>query len=140
MKLRLSKNDIELLSFLKKYKIMLASESKRIYKSKDYHFKRLKVLEKEKYIKRVDRYYIRLDIKGTKLMKEMGYEYYRICRRKDYQDRVKEIVKIATLTLDSNISFIPSWELKIIIYLQIQQEICRRIVLPTKEISCILYI
>lgn len=112
MNLRLSKNDIELLSFLKKYKIMLASESKKIYKSKDYHFKRLKVLEKERYIKRVDRYYIRLDIKGTKLMKEMGYEYYRICRRKDYQDRVKEIVKIATLTLDSNISFIPSWELK----------------------------
>lgn len=112
VKLRLSKNDIELLSFLKRYKIMLASESKRIYKSKDYHFKRLKVLEKERYIKRIDRYYIRLDIKGTKLMKEMGYEYYRICRRKDYQDRVKEIVKIATLTLDSNIEFIPSWELK----------------------------
>lgn len=112
MNLRLSKNDIELLSFLKKYKIMLASESKKIYKSKDYHFKRLKVLEKERYIKRVDRYYIRLDIKGTKLMKEMGYEYYRICRRKDYQDRVKEIVKIATLTLDSSIDFIPSWELK----------------------------
>lgn len=112
VKLRLSKKDIELLSFLKKYKIMLASESKRIYQSKGYHFKRLKILEKEKYIQRVDRYYIRLDVKGTKLMKEMGYEYYRICRRKDYQDRVKEIVKVATLTLDSNIEFTPSWEIK----------------------------
>lgn len=112
VKLRLSKNDIELLEFLKKYKIMLASESKRIYKSKGYHYKRLKVLEKERYIKRIDRYYIGLDIEGTKLLKNMGYDYNRICRRKDYQNRVKEIVKIATLTLDSNIKFIPSWELK----------------------------
>ena len=112
VKLRLSKNDIELLEFLKKYKIMLASESKRIYKSKGYHYKRLKVLEKERYIKRIDRYYIGLDIEGTKLLKNMGYDYNRICRRKDYQNRVKEIVKIATLTLDSNIEFIPSWKLK----------------------------
>ena len=112
VKLRLSKNDIELLEFLKKCKIMLASESKRIYKSKGYHYKRLKVLEKERYIKRIDRYYIGLDIEGTKLLKNMGYDYNRICRRKDYQNRVKEIVKIATLTLDSNIEFIPSWELK----------------------------
>ena len=112
VKLRLSKNDIELLEFLKKYKFMLASESKRIYKSKGYHYKRLKVLEKERYIKRIDRYYIGLDIEGTKLLKNMGYDYNRICRRKDYQNRVKEIVKIATLTLDSNIKFIPSWELK----------------------------
>ena len=112
VKLRLSKNDIELLEFLKKYKFMLASESKRIYKSKGYHHKRLKVLEKERYIKRIDRYYIGLDIEGTKLLKNMGYDYNRICRRKDYQNRVKEIVKIATLTLDSNIEFIPSWELK----------------------------
>ena len=112
VKLRLSKNDIELLEFLKKYKFMLASESKRIYKSKGYHYKRLKALEKERYIKRIDRYYIGLDIEGTKLLKNMGYDYNRICRRKDYQNRVKEIVKIATLTLDSNIEFIPSWELK----------------------------
>ena len=112
VKLRLSKNDVELLEFLKKYKFMLASESKRIYKSKGYHYKRLKVLEKERYIKRIDRYYIGLDIEGTKLLKNMGYDYNRICRRKDYQNRVKEIVKIATLTLDSNIEFIPSWELK----------------------------
>lgn len=112
VKLRLSKNDIELLEFLKKYKFMLASESKIMYKSKGYHYKRLKTLEKERYIKRIDRYYIGLDIEGTKLLKTMGYEYNRICRRKDYQNRVKEIVKIATLTLDSSIEFIPSWELK----------------------------
>lgn len=110
--LRLSEKDIELLAFLKKYKVMLATDSKKIYKSKGYHHKRLKVLEKERYIQRVDRYYIKLDIKGTRLMREMGYDYYKICRRQDYQYRVKEIVKIATLTIDSTIQFLPSWEMK----------------------------
>lgn len=110
--LRLSEKDIELLAFLKKYKVMLATDSKKIYKAKGYHHKRLKVLEKERYIQRVDRYYIKLDIKGTRLMREMGYDYYKICRRQDYQYRVKEIVKIATLTIDSTIQFLPSWEMK----------------------------
>lgn len=90
----------------------MATECKRIYKSKGYHQKRLKVLEKEDYIKRVNRYYIKLNTKGTKLLREIGYNYHKVCRRNDYQDRVKEIAKIATLTLDSDIEFIPSWEIK----------------------------
>lgn len=112
MKLRLSNKDIQLLMFLKKYKIMFAADSKRIYQSIDYHNKRLKVLEKERYIRRVDRYYIKLDINGIKLMRDIGYDYHNLCRRMDYQDRVKEISKIASLTLDSSMNFIASWELK----------------------------
>ena len=110
--MRLSNKDIQLLMFLKKYKIMLAADSKRNYKSTDYHFKRLKILEKGRYIKRIDRFYIKLDINGIKLMKDIGYDYHNLCRALDYQDRVKEISKIASLTLDSNIKFIASWELK----------------------------
>ena len=64
MKRRLTEKDILLLEFLCKYKMMLATDSKKIYKSKEYYLKRLKVLEKEQYIKRVNRYYIKLDIKG----------------------------------------------------------------------------
>ena len=112
MKLRLSNKDIQLLMFLKKYKIMFAADSKRIYQSIDYHNIRLKVLEKERYIRRVDRYYIKLDINGIKLMRDIGYDYHNLCRRMDYQDRVKEISKIASLTLDSSMNFIASWELK----------------------------
>ena len=112
MKLRLSNKDIQLLMFLKKYKIMFAADSKRIYQSIDYHNKRLKALEKERYIRRVDRYYIKLDINGIKLMRDIGYDYHNLCRRIDYQDRVKEISKIASLTLDSSMNFIASWELK----------------------------
>lgn len=112
MKLRLTEKDIQLLKFLGKYKIMLATDSKKIYEAKGYHFKRLKVLEKEKYIKRVNRYYIKLDVNGIKLIKDFGYSYHNICRKSDYQERVKEIVKIATLTIGSTIKFIPSWEIK----------------------------
>lgn len=101
--MRITEKDIELLSFLKKYKVMMASESKRIYKSKEYHYKRLKQLEKERYIQRINTFKIKLDINGTKLIRDIGYEYYRICRREDYQTRVNEISKIATLTLGSDI-------------------------------------
>lgn len=55
--------------FLGRYKTMLSSDCKLIYNTKDYHRKRLKVLEKEKYIRRIDRSYIKLDDKGTKIVK-----------------------------------------------------------------------
>ncbi len=112
MKRRLTEKDILLLEFLCKYKMMLATDSKKIYKSKEYYLKRLKVLEKEQYIKRVNRYYIKLDIKGIKLVKELGCYYRNVCRKEKYQERVQEIMKIATLTLDSDIIFLTSWEIK----------------------------
>ena len=112
MKLRITEKDIQLLNFLGRYKIMRAADSKMIYVSKGYHFKRLKKLEKEKYIKRINRYYIKLEENGRKLVKEFGYTYHNICRKPEYQDRVKEIVKIATLSIGSTIKFLPSWEIK----------------------------
>ena len=111
MKIRLSSKDMQLLLYLGKYKMMLAVNSRKIYGGKDYYLKRLKILEKEKYIKRISRY-IKLDRKGTKVIKECGYEYQRICRRKDYQERLMEIVKIANLTLETTIEFLPSMEMK----------------------------
>lgn len=112
MKIRLSQKDIEVLMFLGKYKMMLGIDCKRIYKVKDYHRKRLKVLEQENYIRRVNRFYIKLDTKGTKLVKQFGYDYNNICRNKEYKDRLNEIAKVAALTLNSNIEFVASWNLK----------------------------
>ena len=98
--------------FLAKYKMMLGSDCKKIYKTKDYHRKRLKVLEQEKYIRRVNRLYIKLDDKGTRMVKEFGYNYSFTCRKKKYIDRLNEIARIAALTIDSNIEFTASWDLK----------------------------
>lgn len=72
----------------------------------------MKVLESERYIRRVNRLYIKLDDKGTRLVKEFGYDYSYKCRRKEYVDRLNEIAKVAALTLDSNIDFIASWNIK----------------------------
>ncbi len=71
---------------------------KLIYGTKDYHRKRLKVLENEKYIRRVNSLYIKLDVKGTKLVKTFGYDYNNYCRTKEYIGRLNEIAKIAAIT------------------------------------------
>lgn len=111
MKVRLTERDIELIYFLGRYKRIKAVECKNIYKSKGYYFKRLKVLEKAKYIKREKRY-IKVDIEGRKLLNKLGVQNYNLCRNKDYQERINDIIKIATLGFEENIEFIPSWELK----------------------------
>ncbi len=111
MKVRLSVKDIKLIYFLGRYKQIKAIDCKKIYKSKDYYLKRLKVLEKEKYIKREKRY-IKTDIEGRKLLEQLGCQNYNLCRNKDYQERIKDIIKIATLAFNEDIEFIPSWELK----------------------------
>lgn len=88
MKIRLSLRDIELICFLGRYKQIEAVDCKKVYKSKDYYRKRLKVLEKAKYIKREKRYYIKLDIEGRKYIGELEIErnkyiVYYIANRND---------------------------------------------------------
>ncbi len=112
MKIRLSSRDVELICFLGRYKQIEAVDCKKIYKSKDYYRKRLKVLEKERYIKRENRYYIKVDIEGRRLLNDFGYDNYYLCRNKNYQDRIKDIAKIAMLNFEDDIKFTPSWELK----------------------------
>ena len=92
--------------------MMLGSDCKLIYNAKDYHRKRLKVLEKEKYIRRINKFYVKLDDRGTRMVKDFGYDYNFSCRRKEYVDRLNEVARIAALTIDSNIDFIASWNLK----------------------------
>lgn len=104
--------DIEVLIFLGKYKLMRGADCKRIYKTKDYYRKRLKILENEKYIRRINKLYIKLDSKGTKVVKGMGYDYNNMCRKKEYQERLKQVASVAALTIDSNIEFNTSWDLK----------------------------
>ena len=55
MKARLTERDIKLMYFLGRYKQIKAIDCKKIYKSKDYYLKRLKALEKAKYVKREKR-------------------------------------------------------------------------------------
>lgn len=92
--------------------MMLGSDCKLIYKAKYYHWKRLKVLEKEKYIRRVNKLYIKLDDRGTRMVKDFGYDYDFSCRKKEYIDRLNEVARIAALTIENDINFVASWNLK----------------------------
>lgn len=112
MKIRLSSRDIELICFIGRYKQIKSVDCKKIYKSKDYYRKRLKVLEKAGYVKRENTYYIKIDIEGRRLLQDFGYESYNLCRNKDYKDRIKDVAKIAMIGFEDDINFIPSWELK----------------------------
>ncbi len=103
MKIRLSSRDIELICFLGRYKQIKAVDCKKIYQSKDYHRKRLKVLEKGKYIKRENIYYIKIDIEGRKLLQDFGYGSYNLFRNRDYQERIKDITKIAMIAFEDDI-------------------------------------
>ena len=91
---------------------MRGKDCQLIYESKDYYRKRLKVLEKEKYIRRVNRLYIKLDDRGTRIVKDFGYDYSFMCRKKDYMDRMREVAKVAALSINSNMEFIASWNIK----------------------------
>lgn len=108
----LTPKDIEVLIFLGKYKLMRGADCKRIYKTKDYYRKRLKILENERYIRRINKFYIKLDSKGSKMVNGLGYDYNNMCRKKEYQERLKQVASIAALTIDSNIEFEASWKLK----------------------------
>ena len=126
--------------FLAKYKLMYGSDCKMVYNTKDYHRKRLKVLEQEKYIRRVNRLYIKLDVKGTKMVKDFGYDYSFNCRKKEYIDRLNEIAKVAALTINSNIEFVASWDLKDSnIYTQTSRKYLGKIKYQNKE-SLVYYI
>ena len=111
MKVNLTMRDVELIMFLGRYKKIKAIDCKKIYKSKDYYRKRLKVLEKSRYVKR-DKRIIKLDVEGRELAKMIGYKNYNLCRNKDYQERVDDIARIAMLSFGSHIEFMPSWVMK----------------------------
>ncbi len=112
MSVKLTEKDIEVLIFLGKYKMMLGVDCRKIYSGKDYERKRLKTLEQERYIMRINKKYIKLDDKGTRLVKEFGYNYHFTCRKKKYIDRMSAVAKIAGLTINSDIDFIASWNMK----------------------------
>ena len=126
--------------FLGKYKMMLGSDCKRIYAAKDYHRKRLKVLERERYIRRINRIYIKLDDKGTRLVKDFGYEYSYNCRNKAYISRLNEIAKIAGLTIGTNIDFLACWNIKDkTIFTQMSRKYLGKLIYEEKE-SIVYYI
>ena len=107
----LIKEDIEVLKFLSKYKMLKVQDAKLIYKTKRYYRQRVNKLIEKEYVKRYKSYII-IDKKGRKVLGEEGSCYIKNMQNQAYMDRLKYIASIATITIDSNIQFIPSWDIK----------------------------
>ena len=109
---QLSEDDEKVIKFLSKYKIMLVDDTKFIYRSEWYHRTRIKRLIDEGYLKKYKFYYIELDRKGRMHAGLTGKDYIKNKANDVYMDRLKQISKIGTMTIDSNVKFKPSWEMK----------------------------
>lgn len=111
MKEKLSQEDIEVLKFLSKYKLLKVEDASLIYKTKRYYRQRINKLIKKEYVKRYKNY-IMIDKSGRKILGKVGALYIKNIKNESYMERLKYIASIATLTINSNIKFIPSWDIK----------------------------
>lgn len=109
---KLSKQDVEVIEYLSKYRIMSIANTREIYNTNWYYRKRINKLIEEGYIKRYKYYYIELDRKGRKLLNNSGKEYIKNKANSSFMERLTQISDIGTLTINSNVKFIPSWNMK----------------------------
>lgn len=110
-KIKLSKEDMEVLDFIKKYKMLKVADAELIYKTKRYYRQRVNKLIENEFVKRYKSYII-LDKKGRKALNAQYSLYIKNINNDAYMERLKNISSIASLTIDSKIEFIPSWDLK----------------------------
>lgn len=110
-KKNLTKEDIDVLKFLEKYKMLKVEDCSLIYKTKRYYRTRVNKLIENEFIKRYKNY-IMLSKKGREYLGITGSAYIKNMNNAAYLERLKYIASIATITINSNIKFIPSWEIK----------------------------
>lgn len=108
---KISKEDIEVLNFLSRFKMLKVEDASLIYKTKRYYRERVNKLIARGFVKRYKKYII-LDKKGRKELGITGSSYIKNADNESYMERLKYIASIATITINSNIEFIPSWEIK----------------------------
>lgn len=107
----LNDDDIKVLKFLSKYKMLKVEDASLIYKTKRYYRARINRLINTKYVKRYKNYII-IDKNGRKVLNEVGTSYIKNIKNESYMERLRNIASIASITIDSNIEFIPSWDIK----------------------------
>lgn len=107
----ISKEDFETLEFLLKYRMLKIEDASLIYKTKRYYRQRINKLIDKGYVKRYKNYIV-LDKKGRKELNKVGFDYIKNIKNEAYMERLRNIASIATLSINSNIKFIPSWDIK----------------------------
>ena len=108
----LQNRDIELLIFLGKYKIISLDNARYIYETKTYQEKRIVLLAKHDYVRRLKHRYITLGSKGKEYLLENEFEVRNHCRNENNMERLNVISDIASCLIQDNLIFTPSWNMK----------------------------
>lgn len=111
-RMTLQNRDIELLIFLGKYKIISLDNARYIYETKTYQEKRIVILAKHDYVRRLKHRYITLGSKGKEYLLENGFEVRNHCRNENNMERLNVISDIASCLIQDNLTFTPSWNMK----------------------------
>ena len=107
----LKDEDIKVLEFLSKYKMLKIEDASFIYKRKRYYRQRINRLIDRGYVKRYKCYVI-INRNGRKYLGKSGTSYIKNIDNEAYMERLKAIASIAAITINSNVEFIPSWDIK----------------------------
>ena len=110
--IRLQNRDIELLTFLGRYKIISLDNTRYIYETVTYQEKRIVNLVKHNYIRRLKHRYITLGTKGKEYLLENGFEVRNHCRNENNIERLNVISDIASCLIQDNFNFIHSLNMK----------------------------
>lgn len=109
--IKLLENDMKLLQYLARFKLMLANDAKIFYGS-SYYQKRLQELKNANYITRCYKSYIKLNPASIRFLEKQGIECQIPCRNREYIERLETISKIGISLFNTDLNFKISWELK----------------------------
>lgn len=109
--IKLNDNDLKLLYYLARYKLIFANDAIYFYGS-TYYQKRLQELKNANYINRYYRVYIKLTSACIRFLEEQNIKCESPCRNKKYVNRLVFISKIGLELEKANMGIKLSWELK----------------------------
>lgn len=109
--IKLNQNDLKLLQFLARFKLMSANDAIYFYGS-SYYQKRLQELKNANYISRYYRVYIKLTPACIRFLESININCQIPCRNKEYINRLVFISKLGLQFEKGRIQYKLSWEMK----------------------------
>lgn len=109
--IKLNENDINLLKFLARFKLLCANNAINFYGS-SYYQKRLQELKNANYITRYYRIYIKLTPACIRYLESLNIKCEIPCRNKEYIDRLDFISELGIELQHNKIPIKLSWEMK----------------------------
>lgn len=109
--IKLTDNDMKLLRYLARFKLMSANNAIIFYGS-SYYQKRLQELKNANYITRYYKSYIKLNPASIRFLESQNIKCEHPCRNKEYIERLQFINQIGLGLLGTDVKFKLSWEMK----------------------------